>query len=68
MTWRKKYLYAEFFWSVFFRIRTEYGDSLRKFPYSVLMWEHTDQKISQYGHFSGSVSWHKLGKANRVIT
>ena len=33
-----------FFWSVFPRIRTEYGDLLRKFPYSIQIRENTDQK------------------------
>ena len=33
-----------FFWSVFSRIRTEYGDILRISPYSVRMRENTDQK------------------------
>ena len=33
-----------FFWSVFFRISTKLGDLLRKFPYSVQIWENTDQK------------------------
>ena len=33
-----------FFWSVFSRIWTEYGDLLHKFPYSVRMRENTDQK------------------------
>ena len=33
-----------FFWSVFFYIRTEYGDLLRKFPYSVRIQENMDQK------------------------
>ena len=33
-----------FFWSVFFRIRTEYGEILRISPYSVWMRENTDQK------------------------
>ena len=32
------------FWSVFSRIRTEYGDILRISPYWVQMWENTDQK------------------------
>ena len=39
-----------FFWSVFFRIRTEYGVSLRT------MRENTDQKNSKYGHFLRSVA------------
>ena len=33
-----------FFWSVFSRVRTEYGDLLHKFPYSVRIRENTDQK------------------------
>ena len=33
-----------FFWSVFFRIRTDYGDLLSKFPSSVRLRENTDQK------------------------
>ena len=49
---RKKCPYSEFFWSVFSRIRTEYGDLLCKFPYSVLMRENADQKNSEYGHFT----------------
>ena len=45
----KKSLYSELFWSVFSRIRTEYGDLLYKSPYSVQMWENADQKNSKYG-------------------
>ena len=30
-TLRKKYLYLDFFWSVFFRIRTEYGETRPEF-------------------------------------
>ena len=33
-----------FFWSLFSRIRTEYGKMLRISPYSVRMQENTDQK------------------------
>ena len=40
--------YSEFSWSVFSRIRTEYA------LYSVRMWENTDQKNSEYWHFSRS--------------
>ena len=32
------------FWSVFSCIRTEYGDLLRKSPYSVRIQENADQK------------------------
>ena len=43
-TLRKKFPYSEFFWSVFFRIRTEYGEKLGISPHSVRMWKNTDQK------------------------
>ena len=33
-----------FLWSVFSCIRAEYGDLLRKSPYSVRIQENTDQK------------------------
>ena len=33
-----------YFWSVFSCIRTEYGDLLRKSPYSVCVQENVDQK------------------------
>ena len=35
-------------------VRTEYGDLLRKYPYSVRIQENTDQKNSVFGHFSRS--------------
>ena len=41
----------KFVWSVFSRIRTEYGEILRISPYSVRMRENTDRKNSEYGHF-----------------
>ena len=34
----------DFFWYVFFWIRTEYRDLLRKSPYSVQIQENTDQE------------------------
>ena len=37
------------FRSVFSHIRTEYGDLLRKSPYSVWIQENVDQKNSEYG-------------------
>ena len=42
------------FWSVFLFIRTEYGEILCISSYSVRMRENTDQKNSEYGHFSCS--------------
>ena len=42
-----------FFWSLFFRIRTEYKDILRISPYSVQMQENTDQKkLRIWTHFT----------------
>ena len=43
--------YPELFWSAFSRIRNEYGEILRIFPYSVRMRENADQNNSEYGHF-----------------
>ena len=51
---REKCPYSEFFWSVFSRIRAEYAKIPRISSYSVRMWENTDQKNSEYGHFSRS--------------
>ena len=44
-----------FFWSVFFRGETEYGEIQSISPYPVQTKENTDQKISEYGHFSRSI-------------
>ena len=52
---RKTCPYSEFFWSVFSRIRTEYGEIGSISPYSVRMLENTDQKNSNYEHFLRSV-------------
>ena len=55
VTLRKKCPYSELFWYVFSRISTEYGNLLHESPNSVQMLENTDQKYSQYGHFSHSL-------------
>ena len=52
----KKCPYSEFFWSLFSRIRTEYGDLRNKSPYSVQIRENKDQKNSEYRHFLHSVT------------
>ena len=49
---RKTYPYLELFWSIFSRIRTEYGEILRFSRYSVRIRENTDKNNSKYGHFS----------------
>ena len=50
----KKCLYSGLFWSVFSRIRTEYGEIRSISPYSVRIRENKDQNNSEYGHFSRS--------------
>ena len=55
MSLHEKYSYSQSLWSVFPRIRT--GKILRITPYSARMRENTDQKNSEYRHFSRSVSF-----------
>ena len=45
---REKFPYSEIFCSVFSRIRTEYGEKLRIFPYSVQMAGNTDENNPKY--------------------
>ena len=52
---RKKFPYSEFFWSVFSCIWTTYREIQSISPYSVRMRENTEQKNSEYRHFSRSV-------------
>ena len=56
-TLRKKCPYSELCWSAFSRIRTEYVDILRIFPYAVGMQENANQNNSEYGHFLRSERW-----------
>ena len=51
---REKCPYSEFFWSVFSRIRIDYEQIFRIFPYSIQMRENMDQENSEYDHFSRS--------------
>ena len=60
-TLRKKYPYSELFWSAFSHIRTEFEEILRISPYSVRMRENADQNNSEYGHFSRSVNYSRIG-------
>ena len=55
-TLRKNCPYSELFWSIFSRIRTEYGEILRTSPYSVPIRENTDQNNFVYEHFLRSDS------------
>ena len=50
----EKCMYSMFFWSVFFWIWTKYGE-IRSI--SIQMLENTDQKNSEYGHYSRSVHY-----------
>ena len=54
MSLREKCLHSEFFWSIFSPNVGKYGPESIS-PYSVQMRENTDQKNSEYGHFSCSV-------------
>ena len=57
ITLREKCPYSGFLWSVFSCLRTEYGEMRSISPYSVRIRENTDQKNSEYGHFSRNVSF-----------
>ena len=56
ITLRQKCPYSELFWSVFSRIRTEYGEILRISSYSVRMRENADQNNCKYGYFLRSAN------------
>ena len=60
-------LYSELLWSAFSRIRTEYGEVLRIFPYSVRMRENTDQNNSESGHFFHSEFVLKIFKMRHLF-
>ena len=49
-------MYSELFWSLFSRIRTEYGEKRSVSSYSARMRENTGQNNSEYGHFLRSVT------------
>ena len=57
LTLREKCPYSQFFWSVFSRVWTAYGEIRSISPYSVRMRENTDQKNSEYGHFTCSACY-----------
>ena len=48
-------VFSEFFWSVFFRIRTEYKEMLRIFPYSVRIRENRE-----YGKTPSAATFHAV--------
>ena len=53
---RENCSYSKFLWPVLSCIQTEYGDTFGIYPYSFWMQENTDQKNSEYWHFSHSDS------------
>ena len=55
MSLREKCRYSELFWSVFSRIRTEYGEMRCISAHSVRIRENTDQNNSEYEHLLPSV-------------
>ena len=65
---REKCPYPKFFWSVFSRIQTEYGQIRSISPYSVWMWEIEDQENSEYGHFSRSKMFNMVPNTPLVVT
>ena len=60
MALRKKCPYSELFWSVFSRIRTEYGEILR-------MRENADQNNSGYRHFLRNVGHIKIHMESKLV-
>ena len=65
-TLREKCPYLELFWSVFCRIRTEYGEMFHISPYSVRTRENTDQNNSEYGHFCAVREMEKISRTASV--
>ena len=65
-TLREKCPNTEFFWSFFSRIWTEHRDLLRKYQYSVQMWENTDQKSSVFEQFLHSAIVTRKSSAAQV--
>ena len=69
---REKCLYLEFYRPIFSRIWTEYGEILSISPYSIWMPENTEQKNTEYRHFSKSAphaitrtsNWHSSLNSN----
>ena len=63
---RKKCVYSEFYWSVFFRIRTEYGETRNISPYSVRMRGNIARKTPNTDTFQAVVFDRALN--TRLIT
>ena len=57
-----------FFWSVWSRIWTEYGEMRSISPYSVRIRKNTDQKNSVFGHFSRSALFFKQRDLMRPVS
>ena len=73
MSLREKCPYSELFWSVFSCIRTENGEILRIYPYSLRMRENTDRNNSGYFLRSGYLPnnnsiLRKFGKKHYIVS
>ena len=64
----KRVQIRSFFWSVFSRVQTEYGEILCISPYSVRMRENTDQKKLFIGHISRSIVSCFLYDTGKIVT
>ena len=60
-------IFGDFLVSSFFRICTDYGDSICKSPYSVWMREKEDQENTEYGHFLRSAGLYTAQKMKYSI-
>ena len=60
---REKCLYSEFFWSVFGRILSEYGEIFRIFPYLVRMRKIQTRKTPNTDTFHEVVKCCEIGEA-----
>ena len=64
---RKKCPDSELFWSVFSRIRTEYGKIRSTSPYSVRMRENADQSNSEYKTVVVFCKWQRCSRTQSNI-
>ena len=60
--------YLELFWSVFSRMRNEYGDLQRESPFSVQMLENTDQQTPNTDTFQALCSGKSISEHFRIFS
>ena len=68
MALREKCPYSELFWSIFSRIRTEYGEIRSISPHPVQMRENANQINSKYAQFLHSVAFNVFAIARDTYT